>query len=45
LSDPDRAAEIGRSARLRVAQSFLEIGRMVEYLRMVEQLMLSSEGR
>jgi trehalose synthase len=45
LSDPDRAAEIGRSARLRVAESFLEIGRMVEYLRMVEQLMLSSEGR
>jgi trehalose synthase len=39
LADPERAARIGRAARERVMEEFLQIRRLLEYFEHVEELL------
>jgi trehalose synthase len=44
LADPDRAALIGRAARERVLEEFLQVRRLIEYFEHIEEL-LEAESR
>jgi glycosyltransferase involved in cell wall biosynthesis len=39
LADPERAARIGRAARERVVEDFLQIRRLLEYFEHIEELL------
>jgi trehalose synthase len=44
LADPERAAEIGRAARRRVIEEFLQIDRLLEYFEHIQQVLPSRQG-
>jgi trehalose synthase len=44
LADPERAAQIGRAAKERVIEEFLQIRRLLEYFEHIEELLEAERG-